>query len=240
MKALLLLVAILGSVFLADAQVGIGNLVNDFEREESEGVSIETTFDTSMTKEMTKMQSKVWKVDPIPLHKIKDRRLRAHLSKFVNKPLEIKLLGRAASKTNAFRAICKRPDGTKLRATWKRGTNGAALTQADLMTTDYDSAKIRKAGVTVVDLEVTLPPLAGRKELPQVVYTLAVGPGASNPESTITKSLATITFLPRGHGHKSYPLGQAYVTAPMGAAIVDSSWVKGKTIFRKGRSVGHI
>jgi hypothetical protein len=239
MKVVFILITLLAMLLSVDAQVGIGGLMSDFEREEFDGVSVETTFDTSMTKEMTNMQNKVWKLDPIPLHKIKDRQLRAHLSNFVNKPLEIKLLGRAA-KTNGFRALCKKADGTKLRATWKRGTNGAALTQADLLRTDFDSAKIRKAGTTVVDMEVTLPPLAGRKELPQVVYSVTVGAGASNQDSTVTKSLASITFLPRGAGHKAYPLGQVYVSAPMGAAIVDPSWVKGKTIFRKGRSVGRI
>jgi hypothetical protein len=241
MKVAFLLITLVAMMLLSavDAQVGIGGLMGDFEREQFDGVSVETTFDTSMTKEMTNMQSKVWKLDPIPLDKIKDRHLRAHLSNFVNKPLEIKLLGRAA-KTNGFRALCKKADGTKLRATWKRGSNGAAMTQADLLTVDFDSAKIRKAGTTVVDMEVTLPPLAGRKELPQVVYSVAVGAGASNQDSTVTKSLASITFLPRGAGHKAYPLGQVYVSAPMGSAIVDPSWVKGKTIFRKGRSAGRI
>ena len=56
MKAFILIVITLFVTLVAvDAQVGVGNLVSDFEREQHDGVAVETTFDTAMTKEMANM-----------------------------------------------------------------------------------------------------------------------------------------------------------------------------------------
>jgi hypothetical protein len=94
------------------------------------------------------------------------------------------------------------------------------------------------------------------------VYRVPIKTGHVNPMGMVSKCRATVTLYPRGRtigttapatnsatttttsttnvGDVVIPLGLTNVHLPLGPALVDPGWSKGRKIFWKGRSVGLI
>ncbi|KAL7504078.1 hypothetical protein ACHAXN_002467 [Cyclotella atomus] len=111
-----------------------------------------------------------------------------------------------------------------------------------------------------IELEVLLPKTkkSSRKSgpPPSLVYRVPITTGSVNPFGMVSKSRATVTLYPKGRtlnvnnpaasantnagGEKdvAIPVGLVNVHVPLGSGLVDPSWVRGKKLFWKGRSVG--
>lgn len=88
------------------------------------------------------------------------------------------------------------------------------------------------------------------------MYRVPITTGSVNPFGMVSKSRATVTLYPKGRtlnvnnpaasvntnagGEKdvAIPVGLVNVHVPLGSGLVDPSWVRGKKLFWKGRSVG--
>jgi hypothetical protein len=111
-----------------------------------------------------------------------------------------------------------------------------------------------------IELEVLLPKTK-KSSLksgppPSLVYRVPITTGSVNPFGMVSKSRATVTLYPKGRtlnvnnpaasantnagGEKdvAIPVGLVNVHVPLGSGLVDPSWVRGKKLFWKGRSVG--
>lgn len=110
-----------------------------------------------------------------------------------------------------------------------------------------------------VELEVLLPRNSKKGGIlggppASLVYRVPISKGQVNPFGMVSKSRATVTLYPKGRTlaaanasgrdassaprDLAIPLGLTNVHLPTGPGLVDPSWVKGKKVFRKGRSVG--
>jgi hypothetical protein len=104
-----------------------------------------------------------------------------------------------------------------------------------------------------VELEVLLPKNKVGPP-PSLVYRVPIKAGSVNPFGMVSKSRATVTLYPKGRtldaSNISEPssakrdlamnVGLVNVHVPLGPGLVDPSWVRGKKLFWKGRSVGLI
>ena len=124
---------------------------------------------------------------------------------------------------------------------------------------DYEECLKRLYG-KYIELEVLLPQPKHSQggAPPSLVYRVPISTGSVNPFGMVSKSRATVTLYPRGRtlmnaktvgastdgvGEKkdlAIPMGLANVHVPLGRGLVDPSWVRGKKLFWKGRSVGLI
>ena len=110
-----------------------------------------------------------------------------------------------------------------------------------------------------VELEVLLPRNSKKGGIlggppASLVYRVPISKGQVNPFGMVSKSRATVTLYPKGRTlaaanasgrdassaprDLAIPLGLTNVHLPTGPGLVDPSWVKGKKVFWKGRSVG--
>ncbi|KAL7480282.1 hypothetical protein ACHAW6_005978 [Cyclotella cf. meneghiniana] len=107
-----------------------------------------------------------------------------------------------------------------------------------------------------VELEVLLPKSQRSGPPPSLVYRVPIHAGSVNRLGMVSKSRATVTLYPKGRtlaaadagGPKAasvprdwaVPVGLVNVHLPLGPGLVDPSWVRGKKLFWRGRSVGLI
>lgn len=110
-----------------------------------------------------------------------------------------------------------------------------------------------------VELEVLLPRNSKKGGIlggppASLVYRVPISKGQVNPFGMVAKSRATVTLYPKGRTlaaanasgrdassaprDLAIPLGLTNVHLPTGPGLVDPSWVKGRKVFWKGRSVG--
>ena len=114
-----------------------------------------------------------------------------------------------------------------------------------------------------VELEVLLPRTKSMMKIysgsasgppPSLVYRVPIQSGHVNPLGMVSKSRATVTLYPKGRTlaaasatgvnakdaprDVAIPLGMSNVHVPLGPGLVDPSWVKGRKLFWKGRSLG--
>ena len=137
----------------------------------------------------------------------------------------------------------------------KSGTAIKRKVGSNVLEDSYEDCLKRVYG-KYVELEVLLPKTkatANARVPPSLVYTVPIKTGNVNPQGMVSKSRATVTLYPNGRtlltdaelrSGKSVPkdegirLGLTNVHVPLGSSLVDPSWVKGRKIFWKGRSVG--
>ena len=139
----------------------------------------------------------------------------------------------------------------------KSGTAIKKEVGGDVLGDSYEDCLKRVYG-KYVELEVLLPKTkatANARVPPSLVYTVPIKSGHVNPLGMVSKSRATVTLYPNGRTMlteaerrsgkgKSIPkdegirLGLTNAHVPLGSSLVDPSWVKGRKIFWKGRSVG--
>mmetsp|Transcript_21882 Transcript_21882/g.36137 ORF Transcript_21882/g.36137 Transcript_21882/m.36137 type:complete len:240 (+) Transcript_21882:119-838(+) len=239
MKTIFLLLAAALAPLLTSAQFLAGSEARGFEREAKAPAG--KVFDAAMTADMSAANGNVFQLDAFHHGKIKDAALKRHLQKYLSKPITFRLSNSQAPKRggNTYRAVAKTASGIKLRGYWKRGGDTETLKGRDMMEVTFDEAVRRRGGVgSSVDFEVQLPPLKGF--LPSVVYSVVLGTGSQSREASVSKTVSLVKVHPKGLEAKGFNLGKAHVCTPMRAGIVDPSWCKGKTIFRQGRSVGHV
>lgn len=218
--------------------VEAGNFESEYKG--SDGVMV----DSSMTIDMTVAAGSTYQINGLKNldTKVREANLRRHLQKYLGKkPLSFKCLNKRAKnrEDNAFRAIVKTAEGDKLRGFWKRVEYKEYLGSKELLTLSYDEA-LRRRGTsgTTVDFEVQLPPIGGR--CPSVVYSLVLGTGSSLREATVCKSPSVVKIHPKGLEGKGFKVGSTYISSPQKSGVVDSSWARGRTIFRSGQSIGKV
>jgi hypothetical protein len=195
-----------------------------------------------MTQEMIKMKNQEWQLDPIDFTKIADKKLRKHLQTILGKPTRIKVTNLPLKKGLGYRAMGKTANGKKLRAAWRAGTRRNEIRSKDIVNEPFDDAVRRRQGASHINIELMLPSVKGSKDLPSLVYDVVVEMGSVNPEAVVARSKGTATLYPKGYKHKEYKVdvGTARACMPMKAGLVDPAWARGRTIFRKGRSVGQL
>lgn len=195
-----------------------------------------------MTQEMLMMKNQEWQLDPIDFSQISNKKLKRHLKSLVGKPTRIKVTNLPLKKGLGYRAMGKTANGRKLRAAWRAGTRRNEIKNKDIVHEPYEEAVRRRNGAAHVNIELMLPPVKGSKDLPSLVYDIVVERGSVNPEAIITRNKGKVTLYPKGYKNKTdkVDVGYAQACMPMKAGIVDPSWARGRTIFRKGRSVGQV
>lgn len=196
---------------------------------------------SGMTREMFLMKEIEWEVQPVDFKKIKNAKMRRHLESFFNEPVKLKLSARKGK--YGLRAVGQLQSGKRLRAFWRQKGGAPRLKTSDFLSVDYDDAV--RTRLSVVEFEVQLPPADRKsKTLPSVIFTVAVEPGTMNAKAIIPRGTGTVRVLPDGHGmgEKASTLeaGKAYVSLPMRAGLVDPSWARGRSVFRKGRFTGTV
>lgn len=194
-----------------------------------------------MTQEMIMMKNQEWQLDPIDFSRISNVRLRAHLKSILFKPTRIKVTNLPLKKGLGYRAMGKTANGRKLRAAWRAG-KAKELRSKEIANEKYDDAVRRRQGASHINIELMLPPMKGSKDLPSLVYDVVVERGTVNPEAIVARSEGAVTLYPRGYKHKEdkMEVGNARACMPMKAGLVDPSWARGRTIFRRGRSTGQV
>jgi hypothetical protein len=187
-----------------------------------------------MSREMFLLQDLNWELAPPNLDELQDRKLAKHIRKYLNAPLQMKLFRKQGKHGLKAMGITER--GTKLRAFWRQGAR-LNRTPADVLQASYDDAV--QARLFSVEFEIVLPSLKrGQTELPSVVYEVAVEPGTMNPKAMIPRGSSHVRVVREG---ASVNAGMCAVgVAKMRAGLVDSSWARGRAIFRKGRAPGVI
>lgn len=194
---------------------------------------------SGMTREMFLMQDLEWELEPPVIDSNIDGKLERHIRKYLGGPLQLKLLKRKGK--YGLRAVGKMENGQKLRAFWRQGAGGQTrLKTSDFLEASYDDAV--RSRLFVVEFEVQLPPMSkDRKEMPSVVYQVAVEPGSMNPKAMIPRGSGKIRVYPVGHeGGPAMDAGTCNVGMTMKAGLVDPTWARGRPFFRKGRSPGWI
>lgn len=209
-----------------------GQMDSDFRGEmkldENEALS-------GMTREMFLMQDINWELQPPVLESQKlDRKLRNHIQKYFQSPLQLKLLKKKGK--YGLRAVGQTDNGKKLRAFWRQGIVDR-LKASDFLEVSYDDAV--RSRLFAVEFEVQLPPLKrGSKTLPSVVYQIPLEPGSLNAKSMVPRSSGSVRVYPEGRSAPPIVAGTCNAGVTMKPGLVDPSWAKGRTVFRKGRSTG--
>jgi hypothetical protein len=190
-----------------------------------------------LSREMFLMRDKQWEIQPADFSPVKNRTLRRHCVRYLNKPVRMKLSGKRGK--YGLKAQGTLPNGKRLRAFWREAPPTSE--GIDFLKNKYDDAVRRR--LTTIEFEVQLPPTDKKsKVLPSVIYSVAVEAGSMNPKIMVPRGSGSVRILPKGHvdGGKALSLevGKAFVTVPMRNGVVDHGWARGRTIFRKGRTVG--
>eukprot|EP00525_Craspedostauros_australis_P005717 CAMPEP_0198128204 /NCGR_PEP_ID=MMETSP1442-20131203/48802_1 /TAXON_ID= /ORGANISM="Craspedostauros australis, Strain CCMP3328" /LENGTH=115 /DNA_ID=CAMNT_0043788315 /DNA_START=36 /DNA_END=383 /DNA_ORIENTATION=- len=113
----------------------------------------------------------------------------------------------------------------------------------------YDEAV--RTRLPALEFEVQLPPIAGaarkgKKKLPSVICSVIVEQGAINKKAMIPRGSGKVSVLPTGRSAseavdmQTIQAGRTHVTIPMKAGLVDPSWARGRSIFRRGRPTGSV
>lgn len=192
---------------------------------------------SGLSSQLTLASRVAWELPPLQTSDIRNRVLRRHVRKYLGKnPVQLSLLAQNARK-GSFRAIGSLPNGKKLRVLWGEGLNPPT---ESLDTSSYDDALYSR--LTLLELEVVLPPLPRTKVLPSIVYKFPLAVGSVNPQTVVPRGAARVSFFPEGRkeGAKYLDLGKSYVVpSPMRNGLVDPSWAKGRApVFRRGRKSG--
>jgi len=193
-----------------------------------------------MSREMYLMKEIDWELHPADFSGIKDARLRRHVESFFEQPVLMKLSPRKGKR--GLRAMGQSSGGKRLRGFWRQA-GGTTLKTGDFLTVGYDDAV--RTRLSMLEFEIQLPPVNKKcKKLPSIIYSVAVEPGSMNAKSIVPRGAGLVRILPKGNSQQSneesIQLGKAHGSLPMKAGIVDPSWAKGRTVFRKGRSTGMV
>lgn len=196
---------------------------------------------SGMTREMFLMKEINWELQQVDFRAVEDPRLRRHLEGFFNKPLTLKLSTRKGK--YGLRAVGQLHSGKRLRAFWRQAADSSQVKVNDFLLAKYDDAI--RSRLSTIEFEVQLPPADKKsKALPSVIFSIPVEPGTMNAKAIIPRGAVNVRVLPEGHGAGDVdPIldaGNARVSLPMRAGLVDASWAKGRSIFRKGRINGVI
>lgn len=218
---------------------GFSNSGSDLGNE----MKLDDTDMSGLTREMVLMKDLPWELQPPTLEGIGDVKLKRHIHKYLNCPVHLSLHKMRGK--YGLRAVGKmEKSGKKLRAFWRQSPPGKLpqLRPSEFLQASYDDAV--RSRLFVVDFELLLPPLKGSKNLPSVVYSIAVEPGSMNPKALIPRGVGKVRVYPNGRTSgvdDSIVAGIGHVGVSMRAGLVDPSWAKGhRPAFRKGRSVGTI
>jgi hypothetical protein len=234
--------------FMRQGFSGQEDFGSEMKLEDSEGA-------VDMTREMFLMQDLQWYLQPLDDYShIQDRALRRHIMHHLqNKPVALKLLKKRGKL--GLRAVGRTESGRKLRAFWRPAPE-PPRGSINFLEATYDEAC--RARLFTVEFEVQLPALKRSKaisngggdpalSLPSLVYQLSVEPGSVNVKALVPRSSARVLVYPSGRKGSSpgagrmpsIPVGTAHVTvAPIKSGLIDTSWAKGRPIFRKGRNSG--
>lgn len=236
---------------------------SEMKLEDSEGA-------VDMTREMFLMQDFQWQLQAPTLgnlfssspDQLKDRALRHHLQKYLNKnnPVELKLLKKRGQ--FGLRAVAKTAQGKKLRAFW-RPCPPPPRDSVNFLTMSYDEAC--RSRLFTVEFEVQLPPMATKssrfpfspgtsanKEAakqqnnPCIVYRFSVEPGSVNAKALVPRSSAQVRVFPTGRrqqqqrgesggGSSSSSMGLSVGTAAVSATPMKAGLVD--PAWAKGRPV---
>jgi hypothetical protein len=212
------------------SQMG-GDARNEIKLDDNESAN-------GMSREMYLMKEIDWELHPADFSQIKDAGLRKHVESFFRQPMVMKLSPRKGKR--GLRAMGQSHGGKRLRGFWRQ-TGGIALKSGDFLSASYDDAV--RTRLSMLEFEVQLPPVNKKsKNLPSVIYSVAVEPGSMNAKSIVPRGAGVVRVLPNGNGpqskEESIHVGKAHVSLPMKAGIVDPGWAKGRAVFRKGRSTG--
>jgi hypothetical protein len=195
---------------------------------------------SGMTRDMFLMKDKQWELQPIDFSSIKNVRLRRHCEKYLNRPVIMRLSSRKGK--YGLRAMGELQSGQRLRGFWRQA--GSRAKGNDFLKLAYDDAV--KQRLTTIEFEVQLPPTnKTSRALPTVIYSIAMEPGAMNQKAVVPRGGGSVRILPNGHGEGEESAtigvrGKAFVCIPMKSGLVDPGWAKGRTVFRRGRSVGPV
>jgi hypothetical protein len=233
--------------FMRQGFSGQEDFGSEMKLEDSEGA-------VDMTREMFLMQDLQWYLQPLDDYShIRDRALRRHIMHHLqNKPVELKLLKKRGKL--GLRAVGWTESGRRLRAFWRPAPE-PPRGSINFLEAPYDDAC--RARLFTVEFEVQLPALKrsaatssggdAASSLPSLVYQLSVEPGSVNAKALVPRSSARVLVYPYGRKGSSpgatrmpsIPAGTAHVTvAPIKSGLIDTSWAKGRPIFRKGRNSG--
>lgn len=194
---------------------------------------------SGMTREMFLMKDIDWEIQPVSFSSIKDSKIRRHVQSFFNEPVKLKLSSRKGK--HGLRAVGKLQSGKRLRAFWRQTGGGPRLSTSEFLKVNYEDAIQNR--LSVMEFEIQLPPPGSKsKSLPSVIFTVPVEPGTMNAKAILPRGSGTVKVLPNGREPKEswqiLNVGKAFVSLPMKAGLVDASWAKGRSIFRRGRSTG--
>ena len=182
-----------------------------------------------------------------------------------NPAIKNKLTGNRSAAT-PLRAVwtCSNADAdTSMTYEESNTSNNGRITRREIgvnvLEDGYEDCLKRLYG-KYVELEVLLPRTKKMSSNsrgnapPSVVYRVPIQSGHVNPLGMTSKSRATVTLYPHGRTlaaekasgpnaasvqrDVAIPLGLSNVHVPLGPGLVDPSWVKGRKLFWKGRSVG--
>lgn len=206
---------------------------NEMRLEENESAN-------GMTREMFLMKEISWELHPTDFSAIKDSRLRRHVESFFHRPVLLKLSPRKGK--YGLRAMGQAPSGKRLRGFWRQA-GGVPSKSGDFLSASYDDAV--RTRLSMMELEVQLPPVNKRtRALPSIIYSFAVEPGSLNAKAIVPRGAGQVRVLPNGHSPMSKDeaviVGKAHVSLPMRSGIIDPSWAKGRSVFRRGRPVGFV
>jgi hypothetical protein len=194
---------------------------------------------SGMTREMFLMQDLEWELEPPVIDSANlDSATSRHIHKYLKSPIRLKLSKRKGQ--YGLRAIGVLENGQKLRGFWRQGASAQTrLKTTDFLDAPYDDAV--RSRLFMVEFEMQLPPVKGKKGLPSVVYQVAIEPGSMNPKAMIPRGSSKMLAYPDGHdGSQCVEAGKCNVGVAMKAGLVDPIWARGRQIFRKGRSPGLI
>jgi hypothetical protein len=194
---------------------------------------------SGLTREMFLMQNVDWELEPPSLEHILDPKLKKHIRRYMNQPIQLKLMRKKGR--YGLRAVGYLNDGKMLRAFWREGTSGIrTLKSTEFLEVPYDEAV--RSRLFNVEFEVQLPPMKkGSKDLPSVVYQIPMEAGSMNPKAMVPRGAGKVVVYPTGHEKSvAFEAGRGYIGISMRAGLIDPSWAKGRAIFRKGRSTGLI
>lgn len=196
---------------------------------------------SGMTRDMFLMKDNDWEVQPVDFSAVKNAKLRHHLESFFKKPITLKLSTRKGK--YGLRAVGQLQSGKRLRAFWRQAGVSSQLKVDDFLSANYDDAI--RTRLSMIEFELQLPPSEKKsKSLPSVIFSVPVEPGSMNAKAIIPRGAVNVRVLPEGHqkDDANVPLhvGKAHVCLPMRAGLVDSSWARGRSIFRKGRLNGSV
>lgn len=197
---------------------------------------------SGLTREMFLMKDIDWELHPGSFENLRDARLRRHLESFLQTPVTLKLSTRKGK--YGLRAVGHLQSGRRLRAFWRQSVVPSKQNTESFLSATYDDAI--RSRLSVMEFEVQLPPQDKKSQaLPSVIFSVPVEPGSMNAKAIIPRGAVNVRVLPKGRisddsGPQHVELGKGHVHLPMRAGLVDASWARGRSIFRKGRINGVI